>query len=683
MAFVLSVDIGGTFTDLVACNLETGALTFAKSPTTYDDLGRGIFDCLKKAAMNARAAIFVKHGTTLVINALLQRSGSTTALVTTKGFADVLEIARGNRMRPFDLRFRRDDPLIPHEHRFEVQERMLASGEVLTPLDETELRQVAERMRRIDVKAVAVSFLNSYSNPEHEENAVKLLEELLPEAFITSGTRITREWHEFERTATAAANAYVGPQVRKYAAKLDGDLRKAGFEGALLFMGSHGGVLSSSRTLREPIALVESGPVGGCIAAAEYARELGLDNVIAFDMGGTTAKCVLIEHGEYAVKSTYHIGGEETGFPIRGNVINIIEVGAGGGSIAWVDEHGSLSVGPRSAGSTPGPVCYGRGGEEPTVTDANLVLGRLDADYFLGGEMSLDLASARTTILKRIAEPLEYEGSDAEIRAAAGILTIAGFTMADAIKRISIAQGKDPRDFALVSYGGGGPLHSFELARELRIPTVIVPPEPGNFSATGMLLAEARLDMARTLVAEVASSTTPQLDRIIAELEADARIAMEKDFGPQQVSSHNLAEIRYVGQKHSLKVALGKKQPLGELVGAFHRAYHERYGHSMPDARIEFVAIHVATTLEIRRPRISELRQQDHTAPQRPSSRPVFFMDTGQFLETRVYNRYKLAPGFRATGPAVIEEYGATTLVGPRDTFEIGSLKEIRIDCSQ
>ncbi len=688
MPFIFSVDIGGTFTDLVACDLDSGALTFSKSPTTYDDLGRGVFDCIKRAAVNAQDAIFVKHGTTLVINALLQRAGAVTALVTTRGFVDVLEIARGNRMRPFDLRFRRDAPLIPHELRFEVTERMRASGEVETPLDEAELKDLASRLKTLKVEAVAISFLNAYANPTHEERAALVLRELLPGVFITAGTEVTREWHEFERTATAASNAYVGPQVSRYVENFDASLRKVGFSGSLLFMGSHGGVVSAARTMREPISLVESGPVGGCIGAARYGASLGLPNIIAFDMGGTTAKCILIENGEYAVESTYHIGGEETGFPIRGNVIDIVEVGAGGGSIAWVDEQGAMSVGPRSAGSTPGPVCYSRGGTEPTVTDANLVLGRLDADYFLGGEMKLDAAAAKAAITKKIAEPLQYQGTDGLARAASGILTIAGFTMADAIKRISISRGKDPRDFALVSYGGGGPLHSAELARELHIPFVIIPPEPGNFSATGMLLAEARLDSARTFVAELSAQSMQQLVAVIAELQQGSRSAMEADFGSESsanqagVAFRNQAELRYVGQKHSLKVALPDNMSLAALDKVFHSAYHQRYGHSMPGAPVEFVAVHVAATLEMRRPRTDSLMsQQSRSHEGRPKTRQVYFLDAGRYVPTPVYNRYDLAVGFTAAGPAVIEEYGATTLVGPNDTFSIGEFKEIRIDC--
>jgi N-methylhydantoinase A len=389
MSYMLAVDIGGTFTDLVAYDLNSKRLTYTKSLTTYEDLGLGVFDCIRKSAIDMRDVMFVKHGTTLVINALIQRNGARTALLTTRGFRDVLEIGRGNRTHPFDLRFRRDPPLISRDLRLEVKERVAASGEVREEIDLIELDTVAEQLRELKIEALAISFLNSYVNPDHELRAAEHLRRSLRGIYITCGSALSREWFEYERTATAAANAYVGPQLTSYLDKVQTDLRSAGFKGSLLLMGSHGGVLSVERVHREPIALVESGPVGGCIGTAAIAKSLELRNVIAFDMGGTTAKCALIENGEFTVDSMYYVGGFDTGFPVRGHVIDIVEVGAGGGSVAWIDDQRRMHVGPRSAGSTPGPVCYGKGGREPTVTDANLILRRLNRDSFLGGEMTL------------------------------------------------------------------------------------------------------------------------------------------------------------------------------------------------------------------------------------------------------------------------------------------------------
>ncbi|HEY2136915.1 MAG TPA: hydantoinase/oxoprolinase family protein, partial [Xanthobacteraceae bacterium] len=607
MSYIIAVDIGGTFTDLVACDTDTGAVAFTKSPTTYGNLGEAIFDCIRKARLDARDASFVKHGTTLVINALLQRAGARTALVTTRGFRDVLEVGRGNRTQPFNLRFHREPPLIGRELRFEIEERMEASGRVRTPLATADLAALAAALRTEGVESLAISFLNSYVNPAHEQAAAGQLRKLLPGVFVTTGAELTREWHEYERTATAAANAYVGPQVSRYIAQFDGDLRAGGFKGSLLLMGSHGGVISAERGCREPITLVESGPVGGCIGAASFGSALGIDNLVAFDMGGTTSKCALIERGRYAVESIYHIGGPDAGFPIRGNVIDILEVGVGGGSVAWLDDLKRLNVGPRSAGSMPGPACYGRGGAEPAVTDAHLALGRLDAGRFLGGEMDLAPDQARAVLAGRIAAPLGYTGDDATTRAAKGVLTIANLTMSSIIKRISIARGYDPRDFTLFCYGGGGPLHGSELARALKIPRVIVPPEPGNFSAMGMLLADPRLDTARTWVAPLDGATMPKALAIWAELEAEGEAALRHEFGEGEITFEREAEIRYKGQQHSLKIALSPDTDAAALRAKFDAEYQRRYGHANTAAEAQLVVLHSLATLHMMRPELARL----------------------------------------------------------------------------
>jgi N-methylhydantoinase A len=682
--YIIAVDIGGTFTDLVACDVETGSVAYTKSPTTYGELGEAVFDCIHKTGLNAGEATFVKHGTTLVINALLQRSGSKTALLTTEGFRDVLEIGRGNRTQPFNLRFQREPPLVPRELRFEIPERMEASGRVRIPLAMEQLASLADTLKAQDVRALAISFLNAYANPEHEEVAAQELRKLLPGLFITTGSELTREWHEYERTATVAANAYVGPQVSEYIAEFDQHLRDGGFAGSLLLMGSHGGVISAERGRREPITLVESGPVGGCIGAAAYGDILGIDNLVAFDMGGTTSKCVLIERGRYAVESIYHIGGPDFGFPIRGKVIDILEVGVGGGSIAWLDDHKRLNVGPRSAGSMPGPACYGRGGAEPTITDANLLLGRLDADWFLGGEMRLAPREALEALTARIAQALGYAGEDAAIRAAKGVLTIANLTMASIIKKISVARGYDPRDFALFCYGGGGPLHGSELARALRIPRVIVPSEPGNFSAAGMLLADPRIDTARTFVARLHAETMNTGLRLYDDLEGEGKAALLKEFGGGEITFQREAELRYKGQHHSIKIMVPPDTDAQSLRAMFDQEYLRRYGHANPTADVEIVVLHSLATLHMARPEIARLINHGRTAAVRGTTkRPIFFLEEDRFLETEVYDRYGLDAGFAGHGPALIVEYGSSTLIGPRDQFKIGQLGEIDIDCSR
>jgi N-methylhydantoinase A len=357
MAYVVAVDIGGTFTDLVAFDHDSQKVVYTKSPTTYENFVDGILDCFSKAQIDPATANFFNHGTTLVINSLIQRRGARTALVTSAGFRDVLEIARANRPDPFDLHYQRDEPLIARELRFEIPERLDAKGQIVTPLDGAALEKLAEELKRQKVDSVAVFFMNSYLDPSHEQRAAEILQRMLPGVYVTCSTELTREWYEYERCSTAAANAYVGPQVNSYIRRLESDLTQRGYDGSLFMMGSNGGLLSVARTCRQPIALVESGPIGGCIGAGAYAEALGIENVVAFDMGGTTAKCALVERGRFSVDSVYYANGYIKGFPIKSPVIDIVEVGSGGGSIIWLDEQKRVHVGPQSAGSTPGPVC--------------------------------------------------------------------------------------------------------------------------------------------------------------------------------------------------------------------------------------------------------------------------------------------------------------------------------------
>jgi N-methylhydantoinase A len=680
MSYAVAVDIGGTFTDLVAYDHERGEVVYTKSPTTYGNFVAGILDCFTKVRLDPRAASLVNHGTTLVINALIQRKGAKAALLTTRGFRDVLEIARGNRPDPFDLHYRRDEPLIPRPLRFEVTERIGAKGEIVVPLDVGALEPLADKLKALGIEAVAIFFMNSYANPAHEEQAARTLRALLPEAYVTCSTELTREWYEYERTSTVAANAYVGPQVATYIKRLESDLASKAFGGSLFMMGSNGGLLSVERACRQPVALVESGPIGGCIGAGDYAKALGLKNVIAFDMGGTTAKCTLVEDGRFSVDSIYFAGGYVKGFPIKSSVINIVEVGSGGGSIAWLDPQNRLHVGPQSAGSTPGPACYGNGGREPTVTDANLVLGRLNPARFLGGELPLDVAAARGAI-ERVAAPMGYRGADGLIRMAGGIVTLATVIMAGAIKQVSVEHGVDPREFVLFCYGGGGPLHASALARELAIPTVIIPPEPGNFSAVGMLLADARLDLSETFVGVLDESTVAALQDAFAELEREAQATLVRDFGAGEVFFEWHAEMRYAGQRHNIKVPISGMANVAGIRQAFDRDYKRRYGHADPKAAAELQALHLSAIARLRRPELRRLPRPPAGSTE-SGTRPVYFGDAPA-IETRIYDRAALAPGFRASGPALIEEYGSTTLVAPGDAFAIGELGEIRISCAR
>jgi N-methylhydantoinase A len=679
MSYAIAVDIGGTFTDLVAFDHQTHKVVYAKSPTTYDNLVDGILDCFSKARIQPAEASLVNHGTTLVINSLIQRKGAKTALVTSQGFRDILEIARGNRPDPFDLHYQRDEPLIPRELRLEVPERMDSKGHVVTPLDMAALERLAQEIRRLGVEAVAIFFMNSYVNSTHEEAAAEKLKELLPDAYVTFSTDLTREWYEYERCSTVAANAYIGPQVSTYIRQLDDDLKRQEFRGSLFMMGSNGGLLSADRTCRQPIGLVESGPIGGCIGASAYAEKLGFKNVVAFDMGGTTAKCALVENGRFSINSLYYANGYVKGFPIKSAVIDIVEVGSGGGSIAWIDTQKRLHVGPRSAGSMPGPVSYGRGGIEPTVTDANLVLGRLNAANFLGGEMKLEARAAQEAVAQKIAEPLGYAGETGMIQMADGIISIATVIMAGAIRKISVEHGLDPRDFILFSYGGGGPLHACALAHELSIPTVVIPPEPGNFSAIGMLLADARIDTSKTSVGILNDDSVTAMAENFTAMENDAAAALSAEFASSDIFFERHAEMRYRGQRHNIKVPVSGLKDARQIRAAFERDYKRRYGHADAKAPAEFQALHLSAFARLKQPEIARLPRA--AKPQPAHTRRVYIGNAGGWLDAQIFHRESLAAGFSGTGPAVIEEYGSTTLVWPGDRFEIGELHEIMIQC--
>ncbi len=678
MSLIVAVDTGGTFTDIAAFDMERGEVSYAKALTTYGDLVEGVMECVAEAKVDLSRALLAKHGTTLVINTLLQRSGARAALVTTKGFRDTLELARGNRTNPFDIEFRRAPPLIPRALRFEIDERVHGRGEVLAEPDPEEVDRLAGIIAGLDVEAVAVSFLNAYRDDRNERAVAERLRARLPGIYVTAGTELTREWYEYERCCTAAANAVVGPRMAAYAARLERRLGEGGFESTLYMMGSNGGVLSVERTLREPIALIESGPVGGCIGAGAYGEALGIPNLIAFDMGGTTAKCAVIQGGAFGLSSPYFVGGYDTGFPIRGSVVDIVEVGAGGGSIAWVDAGGRLRIGPKSAGSDPGPVAFGRGGTEPTVTDANLVLGRIGAGVFLGGGLELDRDAASAAIRERVAGPIGMADRPVEATAE-GMLAIAAVTMTGAIRQITVERGHDPRDFTLFAFGGSGPLYASSLARELEIGTVIVPPEPGNFSAIGMLLADARLDVARTMIRDLDDANLPEIREAFAEADRHGAGIVAAEVPGAEATLARSIEMRYRGQKHSFVMPLTEIGGAAALRAAFEAYYRDRFGHSDGIAPIEIVGIRVSAYARTEKPDLARLPRREDAAGAAPASRPVWFSAAGGWIETPVRRRASLPAGFAAEGPLIVEEYGATTVIGPGDTCRLGALGEIRI----
>jgi N-methylhydantoinase A len=679
---LIAADTGGTFTDLAVYDAKTGTTRFGKALTT-GDLVEGVFAGLEDTGASVGQASLFKHGTTHVINAFIQRRGARTALVTTRGFRDVLEIARGNRPETFNLRYRRRPPLVPRSLRFEVDERMDGQGQILQPLDIADVEELVPRLRKAGVESVAVSFLNAYANSAHEERACQILRELMPEVYVTAGTALSREWMEFERTSTAVANAFVGARMSGYVDGFDQALRNRRFSGQFYMMGSNGGVMTAAAAIAQPVTLVESGPIGGCIGAAAYAQALGLDRMIAFDMGGTTAKCALVEDGRFETVNTYWVGGYERGFPIRTPVLDIVEVGAGGGSIAWIDDNGRMRLGPRSAGADPGPIAFRRGGTEATVTDANVVLGRIGSDSFMNGRLELDVRAATAAIERLLALPLGYTEPDRTDRVAQGIMDLATVTMSGAIQEITVERGRDLRGYQLFVFGGGGPLFGAELARSLGIKQVVVPPHPGAFSSLGMLMAEARRDTARTFLQQLSPEALGTARAQIRTMEDELKEAMAGEFDVSRISYIYEADMNYVGQSHTVRIQLAADLTSAKVQSAFEATYRARYGHLNEETPIAFVVLRVGSLVPTQRPTLEEVgaaARAGGTASPR-SFRPVYFAKAGQRLKTPVYRRTELPVGFSIQGPAIVEEYSSTTVVTPGDALVVGKLGELRISC--
>src|SRR6058998_4002659 len=527
---VVAIDIGGTFTDLIGFDEKTNAFIQAKSLTTPAQLVQGIIDCLNKSGIKADGIDELIHGSTIAINTLIERKGAKTGLVVTRGTRDVYIIGRGNRPEAYNLLFHKHRPLVSRRLTREVEERVLPSGEVHARLDRASLTEACRMLADEGVEAVAVCFLHSYVNPEHERTAGEALREALPDAYLSLSHDILREYREFERMSTTVVNAYIGPKVGGYVSSLKSSLGEIGFHGNLSIMRSNGGVMTPEVATERPVAMMESGPVGGIIASAQVGLALGFPNVISFDMGGTTAKASLVRDGEPTLAPGYYVGGYASGHPVMLPMIDVVEVGAGGGSIAWIDDIGALKVGPHSAGADPGPICYMSGGTEPTITDANVVLGRLDPDNFLGGTMKLDAAAALRGIKEKIASPLQLD----PIAAAQAIVEIANNKMSLAVREVSVAKGYDPRDFALVASGGAGPLHVCAIARELYIPKVIVPLYPAHFSALGMLAADERHDFIRTFYADLDGADFRQLERTVEEMAVESAFALGNRKGAER-----------------------------------------------------------------------------------------------------------------------------------------------------
>jgi len=680
--YLIAIDTGGTFTDLAVYDIKTGQTQFSKTLTTASDLVIGAMNGLGDMEIPVSEARVFTHGTTHVINSLLERRGARTALVTTRGFRDVLEIGRGNRAEPFNLQYRRDRVLIPRELRFEIDERISGQGEIVTPIQEEELRSLASALRAANVEAVAISFLNAYRNSSHEDIAAAVLADSLPGVFISTGSSLTRELMEYERTSTVAANAFVGSRMRGYIASFNKTLRDDGFAGQFYLMGSNGGVMSAKSATERPVSLVESGPVGGCIGAVAYARALGLDRVIAFDMGGTTAKCALIENASFDVVNTYFVNGYERGFPIRTPVLDIVEIGAGGGSLAWIDDNGRMQLGPHSAGSEPGPIAFGRGGTQPTVTDANVVLGRLGSRSFMGGKLPLNTAAAMDGVKRILAEPLGLPGDSGIARAAQGILDLACVAMTTAIKEVTIERGRDVREYSLFAFGGGGPIFAAELAKNLGIREIIIPPEPGAFSSFGMLLAPLRRDVATTFLREVTADSLHSANDIFEQLERQARQELAEETDITKLRVRREADMSYREQGYTVKVSLPADATPTAVREAFEQAYRGRYGHLNKESPVCLAMLRIVCEVPMEGPDLKQFTSGTRLEARPIDHRDVQFSMAERKVRTPIYRRGDLGAGCRVDGPAIIEEFTSTTLVAKGDWLQVGELGELRIHCS-
>ncbi len=675
MAWRIGVDIGGTFTDVALVDDTTGRIGVAKALTTPRDFAGGVLAALDSAmrryAVAASDVGLLAHATTVVTNALLEEKGARAVMVTTRGFRDVLELRRSSRPDLYDLFQDAPATLVPRHRRFEITERIGADGKAVTPLAEGEIDSLIAAIRETAPEAIAVSLLFSFLNADHERRLGAHLRRAFPDIPVYLSSEVLPEIREFERASTTAVCAYVGPILASYLKRLEDATQGLGLP-RLYVMGSNGGVFEASEGIAMPAIAVESGPAAGVVGAALVARQTGRLDLLSFDMGGTTAKASLIRNGEYETTPEYEVGGgasanrfmNGTGHPIRVPVIDLAEVSAGGGSIAWVDRAGSLRVGPRSAGAEPGPVCYARGGTEPTVTDCNLLLGYLDRNSLLSGDMQIDFAAAERVIAEKLARPL---GVDVKT-AAAAVIDIVNHAMAEALKIVSVERGHDPREFSLVAFGGAGPMHAAALAAELQIKEIVCPPIPGAFSALGLVGTDLKRDYVRTFYATTATANPAALEQGFSALQSEGAAMLDRaGVAAERRRFVRTVDARYARQSYELSVAVpdGRLDASAIMViaDAFHERHRQTYGHDNRTEPVQIVNIRVAAIGTIPPLRIRQEVAAPGTNPLK-GERRAWFRASGE-TTARIFDRARMAAGFEAVGPAVIESLESTILVPP------------------
>lgn len=671
----IATDIGGTFTDMVSIS-EEGEIQTEKTDTTVPNYEQGVLDVIKLSGLDPKEIDMFIHGSTIVINTLTERKGAKTGLITTEGFRDVLEIARGNRPDLFNLRYEKPTPFIERYLRQEVEERLDYKGNVVKELNKEKIKELATYFKEQEVEAVAITYLYAYLNSNHEIETKEILQELLPDVKVTASHEVVREWREYERTNTAVLNAYVKPTASTYLKKMNRKLNDIHLTGNKYVMQSNGGTTNFKHAEDTPINIVESGPAAGVYGAAVLGEMIGEQNIIAFDVGGTTAKCSLIDNGEIKVDSDYYIEKDDksAGYPIKVPVVDIIEIGNGGGSIASVDKAGGLKVGPESAGAVPGPVAYGKGGGNPTITDANLITGRLSLENF---ESKTEISTVKQAMQEKMADYLDMELDDVAL----GIIRLANANMLQALKLISVRKGYDPRDFTLIAYGGGGPLHATALAKELGMKKVVIPIASSVFSAWGMLMTDLRNDYIHTFNQALEQITGSLIDDKWSELEKTAeQVLNEEGFGQENIEFTRTVDMRYKGQEHTVKVPYPKQKwsdnVKQSLSTAFHELHETTYSYKLKDNDMEIVNIHLTAFGKVKKNKLKKLSQTDVDNGYIIEGRTVLYEEEG-WVTVHVYDRSKLHAGFQIEGPAIIEEATSSTILYPKQTLvvdEFGNL---------
>ena len=670
----IAVDVGGTFTDVIVLNEKTQELRLEKVETTPENPVTGVLNGFEKANTHLSEVEYFVHGTTLALNALLTRTTSRVAIITTKGFRDIYELGRTARDPMYDLTFRKPTPLVPRRYVFEVGERLNFEGDILKSFDENEALEVARKLRKEEIGSVAIIFLHSYANPSHELAMEAILKAEYPEICVSLSHQLSREYREYERTSTCVIDAAIKPLIQSYLNELDGRLSDTGFTGHFLLTRSGGGAMTVSAAKKQPAHLVLSGPAGGVIGASALSQLTNKSNLITLDMGGTSLDASTIINGQVTVNNEASF---ET-FPINLPIIDINTIGAGGGSVGWIDDGGHLQVGPKSAGAAPGPACYGKGGNEPTFTDAALVAGYLDPLNFLGGTIPLNAELATLAIQTRLADELNLNIEEV----AAGMLRISEAKITAAIREISIERGLHPADFSILAFGGGGGFVAAEVARELGIPEVIIPPGPSNFSALGMLMVDVVHDFAQTFVTGLEHVDPNMLVTAFGNLKNSASGALKEDgFSQDKQLFFQSAELRYEGQEHTVNVPINEEditaQTIDHVAKTFNQEHETKYGHSMQD-QVELVTLRVRAVGILSRPKLPNLPKGNATEETaKKNDREIFHR--GNRISYSIFDRLLLGSQDKISGPAIIEEATSTTVIHQSDSLTVGDLGELVI----